>query len=102
MANITRVRDDEYDTQRADARSGKRRGERPGDIRCQTVWCGSVRTMISNHHAQFFFAISCNTTREHPPSCRANVERRRKKEEEMNPSPQVAALWHHPKNQIIL
>jgi IS6 family transposase len=38
MANTPGLRDHEHDTERANARSGKRRCERPGGLDCQPLW----------------------------------------------------------------
>ena len=43
LANVTRIRDDEHDEERAIARSSKRRCGRAGRIGCHTIWSGRLR-----------------------------------------------------------
>jgi hypothetical protein len=54
LANVTRIRDDKYDEERAIARSRKKRCERAGRIGLRTVWSGHLRKIERVADTQFF------------------------------------------------
>jgi hypothetical protein len=57
VANPPRIRDHEHATERASARSGKRRHPRAGRAGCHSVWTGCLRTIGRAAHAQFLFFL---------------------------------------------
>ena len=70
LANLTRIRGDEYDTERASTRSGKRRCGRPGRTGRHTVWSGRLRKIGWVAHARFLFFILFATQ---PSNARCSV-----------------------------